>query len=106
MADLVESTGELTESHGLESLAQCRVVHPPRRHRIAHHVPERADRQVGPLRQKEDSGAAGAARISPRPNGQMPAMARKSVLFPEPEAPPSSTVSPRKIERLTFAMSG
>src|SRR5215470_898175 len=55
---LVEPAGELRESHGFECLAQRFVVHTARRHRIAHHVSKRTDRQVRPLRENEDAGTS------------------------------------------------
>src|SRR6267142_2199335 len=56
VGDLVETPGELLEVHRLERLAQRLVVHTARGHWIAHHVPEHPDRQVRPLREKEDAG--------------------------------------------------
>jgi hypothetical protein len=102
---LVEAPGELREPHGLERLAQRRIVDAPAgigKLTTFRSVPIGRYGRCGRKRIR----ASSAARTSPRPNGQMPAMARTSVLFPEPDAPPSSTVSPRKSERLTFAMSG
>jgi hypothetical protein len=61
---LVEAPGELREPHGLERLAQCCIADAPHGHRKAHHVPERADRQVRPLRQKEDPGVQRRADLT------------------------------------------
>src|SRR5262245_49901185 len=53
---LMQPPGELGESHDVERLAQGLVGHTSRRHRIAHHVAEHADRQIWPLREKQDPG--------------------------------------------------
>src|SRR5439155_6537633 len=45
-------------------------------------------------------------RISPRPNGQMPAIARNSVLLPVPDGPVIRTASPRVTDTLTPPRSG
>ena len=49
---------------------------------------------------------AARAHDPPRPNGQMPAKARNSVLLPEPEAPVTSTLSPGSMPRSKGASNG
>src|SRR5919197_505336 len=55
MASLVESSGQVWQAYRFESLPQSCVVDPASRHRIAYYFSERADRQVGLLRQKKNS---------------------------------------------------
>jgi hypothetical protein len=43
---------------------QCHVIHAARRHRITHHFPKRADRQVWFLRQKENVAVARSADLA------------------------------------------
>ena len=61
---VVEAHGELGESHDLERFAQGPVLHTASRHRITHHVAEHADRQVRPLRQKQDPGVSRRADLA------------------------------------------
>ena len=62
--------------------------------RIDDGVAQRADRDVGPLRQEHHARPRRASGSAPSPNGQMPAMARNSVDLPEPEGPVTSALSP------------
>ena len=68
-----------------------------RRHRITHHFPKRADWQVWLLWLKQNIAVAEVPGSRRDQTARSRATARKSVLFPNPEAPPNRTVSPRKI---------
>ena len=60
---------------------------------IDERVGQRAERQIRPLRQEQHRAVADPD--APRPNGHSPAIARSSVLLPEPVGPVISTGSPR-----------
>ena len=62
--------------------------------RVADRGAQRAEREVGALRQEQAAGSSWAGSRCPLPNGQMPAMARNSVVLPQPEVPRTSTRAP------------
>src|SRR5262249_56362497 len=61
---LVQAPAELAEADRLERLAQGFVRDAAARHRIAHDVAEPADRQVRPLREKQDPRVSGGADLA------------------------------------------
>src|SRR5262249_58502699 len=61
---LVRAPAELAEADRLERLAQGFVRDAAARHRIAHDVAEPADRQVRPLREKQDPRVSGGADLA------------------------------------------
>lgn len=90
-AFLVQPPGELRQVGRLQRL-RLAAGSTLRRVGMAQRGLQRAERQVGFLRQEHRRIGGHAHR--PLPKGQMPASARKKVLFPDPEGPRRMTVRP------------